>query len=63
MTHWKAASSLAALAGAYAETGDFDKAVKYQKQALEDKKCDEDTLKRRSERLKLYEQKKPYRQP
>ena len=27
---------LAALAGAYAESGDFDKAVKYQKQALDD---------------------------
>ncbi|HXD87029.1 MAG TPA: hypothetical protein VN641_11075, partial [Urbifossiella sp.] len=63
MTDWKGGCSLAALAGAYAETGDFEKAVKYQKQALEDKDANKALLESRRERLKLYERKKPYRKP
>ena len=63
MTDWKGGCSLAALAAAYAESGNFEKAVKYQKQALEDKTSSEELVESRRERLKLYEQKHPYRQP
>ena len=34
LTEWKNCYSLATLAGAYAETGDFDKAVQWEEMAL-----------------------------
>ena len=57
---WKNAFTLDSLAAAYAETGDFDAAVKWQAKAnalhsnAEAKSKGED-------RLNLYQQKKPYR--
>jgi tetratricopeptide (TPR) repeat protein len=62
LTRWKDAWVISGLAAAYAEAGEFDNAVKLQKRALENPTfityyadgC---------ERLKLYEQKKPYRLP
>ena len=63
MTEWKQASYLGTLAAAHAEAGDFDEAVKWQKNALEssDELPKEEVEKMRS-RLKLYEAGKPYRQ-
>ncbi len=57
---WKAAYYVGTLAGAYAEAGDFAKAVEYQEKA---NGLYADTLdkERGEERLKLYKAKKPYR--
>lgn len=49
------------LAAAYAETGDFDRAIAEQKKALEDKALSEDDRKTMEARLELYKAKKPYR--
>lgn len=63
LTQWQNAGYIDTLAAAYADAGDFEKAVKYQTQVLED-----EALVRREgaeikERLELYKQKKPYRLP
>jgi tetratricopeptide (TPR) repeat protein len=62
LTHWGDAWALSALAAASAEAGDFDAAVKAQKRAL-DNPAFISNYADGSERLKLYEQKKPYRLP
>jgi tetratricopeptide (TPR) repeat protein len=56
---------LQTLAAAYAEVGDYQKAVEWQKKALADPRLQEDKeASRRAElRLKLYESGKPYRSP
>src|SRR5262249_55021101 len=63
LTNWQRPSNIAALAVAYAEVGEFDKAIKYQKQALEDKEYAKKYGAGARERLQLYEQKMPYRDP
>jgi tetratricopeptide (TPR) repeat protein len=55
------ASFWAILAAAYAETGEFSEAVKWQKKALDDKNFIEYIGEEARECLNLYEQKKPYR--
>jgi tetratricopeptide (TPR) repeat protein len=62
VTKWKDPWAVSNLAAAYAEAGQFEEAVKSQKQALENPASATrgDELR---ERLKLYEQKKPYRLP
>jgi tetratricopeptide (TPR) repeat protein len=49
------------LAAAYAEAGDFEKAVAEQQKALEDKTVSKDERKKMEARLELYKAKKPYR--
>ena len=61
-THWQDADAVDTLAAAYAETGDFDNAVKYQTQALNMRGVHAFNRKRMQERLELYRQHKPYRQ-
>jgi tetratricopeptide (TPR) repeat protein len=56
---WAAVDTLAA---AYAETGDFEHAVQYQKQALDSVGVPEKQRARMAKRLELYEQKKAFRE-
>ena len=61
LTRWKEAYCLETLAAAYAESGDFTSAVKWQVKAIEleqDPKEKEDY----HARLKLFQEKKPYRE-
>jgi tetratricopeptide (TPR) repeat protein len=62
LTGWKNAHYLDSLAAAHAEAGQFDEAVKWQKKALEDKAYSDRYGKAGAERLRGYEEKKPYRQ-
>ena len=63
MTNWKDAALLDTLAAAYAESGDFDAAVKWQKKAMDllPKDAERDR-KDYGSRLELYRAKKPYRE-
>jgi hypothetical protein len=61
MTKWKDFEILDTLAAAFAETGDFDKAIEWQTKAIE--LCtDEKTQQTLKTRLELYEKKTPYRE-
>jgi serine/threonine protein kinase/Flp pilus assembly protein TadD len=63
LTEWKSASYIDTLAAAYAEAGDFDSAVKWQKNAIEllTSKEPNDWLTGFKSRLELYKSGKPYR--
>jgi tetratricopeptide (TPR) repeat protein len=65
LSGWKEANDIDTLAAAYAEAGDFDAAVKWQSKAIEllsDEKARDDFRTRLKTRLKLYREKKPYRE-
>jgi tetratricopeptide (TPR) repeat protein len=62
LTNWRHGNWIDTLAAAYAEVGDFEKAVKYQKQAMASKDVkdlSDDARKEFQHRLSLYKQKKP----
>ena len=58
---WNDPNSVSVLAAAYAEDGDFTKAVKWQEEAVALSPENEKT--KRSERLQLYRAKMPFREP
>ena len=62
LTKWKEGRYIDTLAAAYAETGDFDAAIKYQQQALEmlEENAPPNMLELRA-RLSSYQQRQPYR--
>jgi TPR repeat protein len=62
-THWKTASMIDTLAAAYAETGDFDTAIKCEKQAMGIPGTGSADKQRMEQRIELYSHHEPYRQP
>ncbi len=62
LTEWKAPLMLDTLAAAYAEAGDFERAVKWQTKANE-LYSDPKEKTEGERRLKLYQAKQPYRDP
>jgi tetratricopeptide (TPR) repeat protein len=60
-TDWQQYWTIDTLAGAHAEAGDFDEAVRWQKKALE--MADPMAKKEMAQRLALYQSHQPYRQP
>src|SRR5260370_41427831 len=61
LSGWKEANFIGTLAAAFAELGDFDAAVKYQKQAMA-MGSDYPDKQLMNKALKLYQQRKPYRE-
>lgn len=61
MIKWRDGRYLDTLAAAYAEIGDFDKAVEVQQQAIDDADFMKDEGEDARKRLKLYRDKKPFR--
>jgi tetratricopeptide (TPR) repeat protein len=61
-SEWKVWFELNTLAAAYAESGDFKEAVRWQKKAIELGTDDKAFLDKARHRLKLYEKGEPYRQ-
>jgi tetratricopeptide (TPR) repeat protein len=61
LSRWQSSNVVDTLAAAYAEIGDFDRAVKYQTQAISMKGAYALRRKEMQERLELYRQHKPYR--
>lgn len=62
LTGWRSGSDLGALAAPYAECGEFDKAVEFQKKAMKaGTGKDQDWVERSKKRLDLYQSNKPCR--
>lgn len=62
LTGGKDPSVLDALAAAHAETGEFARAVEFQRKALTDPAFEKEQGAKARERVKMYEQKKPWRE-
>ena len=61
LSHWQRSGCYDTLGAAYAEAGDFDQAVKYEKQALTDSSLASKKREEREKRLTLFQQRKPFR--
>jgi hypothetical protein len=62
LTDWKNPDYLATLSAAFAETADFKEAVKWQMKALQATELEPDKAEEYRQRLKLFEEGKPYRE-
>jgi len=60
LTNWKRWDWIDTLAAAYAETGNFEQAVRYEKQAMSMDDVRENDRSKMQGRLLLYEQHQPY---
>jgi hypothetical protein len=63
LSEWKNAHFIGTLAAAYAETGDFDISIKYQKQAMDVPDADYPNRRQMERSIELYWNRKPYREP
>jgi tetratricopeptide (TPR) repeat protein len=63
LTEWKNPGVIDTLAAAYAEAGQFDEAIRYQEKALTFADYETKYGKEARERLKLFREKQPYREP
>ncbi len=62
LTEWKDAFYFDTLAAAYAEAGNFEEAIKWQQKAVDEPKAFHESERPKvPERLRLYQQRKPYR--
>lgn len=61
LSDWKDPFCLDTLGTAYAEDGNFEQAIKYQKMALANEEFASDYVAKAKKRLSLYETKRPYR--
>ena len=61
LTGWTDVNNISTLAAAYAESGDFDAAIKYQQQTIDLDPNDAEFVKEANERIAQYREKKPYR--
>jgi tetratricopeptide (TPR) repeat protein len=62
LSHWEGSGCYDTLAVAYAEAGDFEQAVKYEKQALNDSSLAPKEREESTKRLALFQQRKPFRE-
>jgi tetratricopeptide (TPR) repeat protein len=62
LDQWKHWWCIGTLAAADAEAGDFDQAIKYQKQALQMTPSQSENIEKENQRLQLYERHKAYRE-
>jgi len=61
LSHWQSSRSIDTLAVAYSEAGDFEQAIKYEKQSLSDSSLAAKEREEIEKRLTLFEQRKPFR--
>jgi tetratricopeptide (TPR) repeat protein len=62
LSRWDESGFIETLAAAYAEAGDFDRAIKYQRQSLSDPTLIPKNREEREKHLNLYQQRKPFRE-